>query len=62
MLTFNSDLRDGFLNGRRLDDDVMDPLLGIVTDLAISGDGIDSNDAQFRPFFPYLAPAQLAAP
>ncbi len=62
VLTFNSDLRDGFLNGRRLEDDVLDPLLGIVTDLAITTDSIDSNDAQFRPFFPYLAPAQLAAP
>lgn len=62
LLTYNSASSDGFLNGRRVDDDVMDPLLGIVTDQAITTDSIDANDAQFRQFFPYLAPAQLAAP
>ena len=50
----------GFPNGRRLTDDVVDiveqaavgALLGVKTQL---GDGVDRNDLAFRPSFPYLA-------
>ena len=50
----------GFPNGRRLADDVVDiveqaavgALLGVKTQL---GDGVDRNDLAFRPSFPYIA-------
>ncbi len=54
---------DGFPNGRRLGDDVVDIALqvvegatstGIVQPLA-RGDYVDRNDKDFRPTFPYLA-------
>jgi hypothetical protein len=45
----------GFFNGRKLDDDVADAMLALVTDGAITGDGVDANDAAFRTEFPYLA-------
>ena len=57
-LPFNVKSNAGFLNGRKLADDVGDILLGLVTNGAITTDGIDQNDAQFSTSFPYLAPPQ----
>jgi hypothetical protein len=51
----------GFPNGRRLTDDVVDITLqaagGILTGANVSslGDGVDHNDVPFRSSFPYLA-------
>ncbi|HEX6144570.1 MAG TPA: DUF4331 family protein [Geminicoccaceae bacterium] len=45
----------GFPNGRALEDDVIDTLLGLILDGPI-GDGVDSNDRAFLDTFPYLAP------
>lgn len=45
-----------FLNGRRLEEDVIDIELQILSNGDVSGDGVDSNDLAFLPFFPYLAP------
>jgi hypothetical protein len=51
----------GFPNGRRLTDDVIDITLqaaaGILTGAQVStlGDGVDRNDVAFRTSFPYLA-------
>jgi hypothetical protein len=51
----------GFPNGRRLTDDVIDITLqaaaGILTGARVStlGDGVDRNDVPFRTTFPYLA-------
>ncbi|HJU52042.1 MAG TPA: DUF4331 family protein [Acidimicrobiia bacterium] len=45
----------GFLNGRRLADDVIDAELGIVTNGAVTTDCV-SNDSAFSGTFPYLAP------
>jgi hypothetical protein len=51
----------GFPNGRRLADDVIDITLqaaaGILTGAKVSGlgDGVDRNDVPFRTTFPYLA-------
>jgi len=50
----------GFPNGRRLTDDIVDIteqaavgiLLGVKTTL---GDGVDRNDVAFRTTFPYIA-------
>ena len=56
----------GFPNGRRLADDVVDIELRVVAGVLVSGfnvapnnqlgDGIDSNDRPFLPYFPYVAP------
>ena len=56
----------GFPNGRRLGDDVVDIALqalegaatnGIVKPLA-AGDGVNANDHAFGKTFPYVAPAE----
>ncbi len=47
----------GFLNGRQLADDVIDIELSIITDGAVAGDCVPSNDVPFLGTFPYLAPA-----
>ena len=49
----------GFPNGRRLQDDVIDTELNIITNgLITAGDNVDANDVPFRDTFPFLAPAQ----
>ena len=47
---------DGFLNGRRLRDDVIDAELNLVTDGGIPSDCV-GNDSAFPNAWPYLAPA-----
>ena len=60
LLTFDPTSSDGFLNGRRLEDDVIDASLSLLTDGGVTFDGVDANDVPFRDVFPYLAPAQQA--
>ncbi|WP_166824228.1 DUF4331 family protein [Thalassoroseus pseudoceratinae] len=55
ILTFDTSSAGGFLNGRRLEDDVIDAELNLLTAGGLTGDGIDENDAQFLDTFPYLA-------
>jgi hypothetical protein len=55
-LTFTPGDMGGFLNGRRLEDDVIDAELGLVTDGGITTDCID-NDSDFSNRWPFLAPA-----
>lgn len=57
LLTFDSTSNMGFLNGRRLADDVIDAELDLLTQGALLGDGVDANDVPFSETFPYLAPA-----
>ncbi|GAB5405491.1 MAG: hypothetical protein Aurels2KO_37220 [Aureliella sp.] len=57
VLTFNTSDPSGFLNGRRLGDDVIDAELSLITEGALPGDGVNANDLPFRSSFPYLAPA-----
>ncbi len=47
----------GFLNGRRLQDDVITAELGIIfgSNAALNDDHVDANDRPFRSTFPYLA-------
>lgn len=45
----------GFLNGRRLRDDVIDTEFSVLTNGAVTGDGVNANDKTFRTTFPYLA-------
>jgi hypothetical protein len=55
VLTFDTGKSEGFLNGRRLADDVIDAELALITEGAATTDCVGSNDKQFRSGFPYLA-------
>ena len=55
LLTFDTSSTSGFLNGRQLADDVIDAELDLLTNGALTGDGVDVNDAEFLDVFPYLA-------
>jgi hypothetical protein len=55
VLTFNTASGDGFLNGRQLQNDVIDAELGLLSAGAVTGDGVNMNDVAFRNSFPYLA-------
>lgn len=56
VLTYTTGNTGGFLNGRRLTDDVIDAELNLVTNGGVTGDCI-SNDSAFPGVWPYLAPA-----
>ena len=56
ILTFNTSSSAGFLNGRRLSDDVIDTELSVISNGAITTDCV-ANDSNFSNSFPYLAPA-----
>ena len=53
---------DGFPNGRQLEDDVIDTLLGLIFEGTAGPltDGVDENDEAFLDEFPYLAPPHQA--
>jgi Domain of unknown function (DUF4331) len=55
ILTFDTAKSDGFLNGRRLADDVIDAELNLVTEGAVKTDCVSKNDRAFSASFPYLA-------
>ena len=56
VLTFDTTNDAGFLNGRQLADDVIDAELDLLTNGAVTTDGVDMNDLPFPGAFPYLAP------
>ena len=70
VLTFDTSIADGFLNGRGLADDVIDGTLNLVsggfTDPngvgSVTSDGVDGNDRQFLDVFPFLASRNTAVP
>lgn len=53
----NTSMPSGFLNGRRLQDDVITAELGLIfgANAALNDDHVDANDRAFRATFPYLA-------
>lgn len=55
VLTFQVGNSAGFLNGRKLADDVINAEFGLLTNGAVASDGVDANDAAFASSFPYLA-------
>ncbi len=55
ILTYNFSSSSGFLNGRRLTDDVIDIELGLVTNGAITTDGVGAH-TDYLSDFPYLGP------
>jgi hypothetical protein len=60
ILTFDTSSASGFLNGRRLADDVIDAELTLLTNSSPPiGDGVNANDTAFRSVFPYLAAPNL---
>jgi hypothetical protein len=60
VLTFDTANAGGFLNGRRLADDVIDAELTLLTNSATPiGDGVNMNDKAFLNVFPYLAAPNL---
>ncbi len=61
VLTFDTTSADGFLNGRRLFDDVIDAELNLLSEGAVTGDLVDGNDLPFQSVFPYLAVPEPAA-
>jgi len=54
ILTFDTSSSQGFLNGRRPADDVIDAELPLVTEGAVKTDCVSSNDVAFPSGFPYL--------
>ena len=56
VLTYQTSNTAGFLNGRRLANDVIDAELGLVTNNGITSDCV-GNDSAFPGSWPYLAPA-----
>jgi len=54
ILTYDASDAGGFLNGRRLQDDVIDIELNLLTNGALTTDDVD-NDSKFSNSFPYLA-------
>ena len=57
ILTVDVSDPSGFLNGRQLADDVIDAELNLLTNGAVTTDGVDANNVAFLDEFPYLAPA-----
>jgi hypothetical protein len=55
VLTFQVGNAGGFLNGRKLADDVINAEFGLVTNFHITSDGVNANDVAFPGTFPYLA-------
>ncbi|BAM03926.1 DUF4331 family protein [Phycisphaera mikurensis] len=62
LLTYDSSSDAGYLNGRRLDDDVIDASLSLLTAGALVSDGVDGNDRAFLNAFPFLAAANGDGP
>ncbi|MBM82664.1 MAG: hypothetical protein CMJ78_19040 [Planctomycetaceae bacterium] len=56
ILTIDTSSTAGFPNGRRLEDDVIDIELGLLTGNAVTTDGVD-NDSTFTDTFPYIGAA-----
>ena len=59
-LKFDVTKPDGFPNGRKLDDRVIDIILSLVLNKPTT-DGTPGNDVPFLTDFPYLAPPHQAA-
>ena len=61
ILPINTAQPSGFLNGRRLEDNVMTAELGLIfgANAALNDDQVDANDKAFLATFPYLAEPHL---
>jgi hypothetical protein len=61
VIRFNTASSSGFLNGRRLQDDVIDAELGLLTGGVLTTDRV-GNDSVFLNQFPYLAAPSAPPP
>ena len=61
VLTLDVAKTDGFLNGRRPQDDVIDAELNLLTHGAVTSDAVNANDKPFLPDFPFFATPHTAA-
>ena len=61
MLTFKVGNTAGFLNGRKLGDDVINTEFGLLTNGAVSSDGVDANDSAFSGHVPVPRRGPLTA-
>lgn len=60
LLTIKLGDPSGFLNGRRLTDDVVDTAFSLLTNgVLTTGDGVNANDKAFSSSFPYVAAPTL---
>jgi hypothetical protein len=55
LLTYDTTMSGGFLNGRQLADDVIDAELGLVTEGLVTTDCVSANDMPFSDSFPHVA-------
>jgi hypothetical protein len=55
VLTYDTSSSKGFLNGRKLADDVIDAELALVTEGLVTTDCVPANDVPFSNTFPYMA-------
>ena len=60
VLTLDMTSTAGFLNGRRLDDDVIDGVLNLASKGAVTTDAVNANDVPFLTDFPFFAPPHQA--
>ena len=60
-LTLDVTRADGYPNGRRPQDDVIDYVLLNATNGFTGDDGVTANDVPFLTDFPFFAPAHTAA-
>jgi len=56
VLTLDMTKTDGFLNGRRPQDDIIDAVLNVVSKGAVKTDAVQSNDSVFSTEFPFMGP------
>jgi hypothetical protein len=59
ILTLDTANPAGFLNGRRLQDDVIDTVLTAVSNGGLTTDMVAANDVAFQSTFPYLSPPNV---
>ncbi len=59
ILTLDTASAAGFLNGRRLQDDVIDTALSAVSNGGVTTDMVAANDVAFQSTFPFLSPPNV---
>ena len=62
ILRLNISAAAGFPNGRQLSDPVIHTLLTVLTNGAVTSDGVDANDVPFATTFPFFAPPHFPIP
>ena len=61
VLTLDMTNTGGFLNGRRPQDDVIDTVLSVASNGAVTTDNVSTNDVPFLSDFPFFSPPHAAS-